>query len=389
MAARRVAVLASQCTDGSGLVVPASADRKTWARSVHTEATSLQRYSVVWEDAAKAPLRRRARVNWCTGVRRVLLVKKWKNAEVRAIARDIASWLHLRDVHVLVEPEAVPDFEGLSVQTHMEDPAESVDLVVALGGDGTLLHVARLFDRGDAYGPLPPCLVLGMGSLGFLANFVSNDWEQVLSKVMGGDGVHATMRTRLRCAIVDPDGRRLSLHHVLNECAVAGRRQGALGKLCLSVDGDIVTTAEGDGLIVATPTGSTGYNLSCGGPMVSPSVPATIITPIAPHSLSFRPVIASELSAIEIHLPVGARRSRGGVEVSCDGRLAGLLPPGGSVRIRTSRYPLPVVNAGGLDRDWFQGITTKLKWNTRGAVQADDDVWPPHGEDADDSVSTP
>eukprot|EP01062_Namystynia_karyoxenos_P071009 TRINITY_DN66422_c0_g1_i1.p1 TRINITY_DN66422_c0_g1~~TRINITY_DN66422_c0_g1_i1.p1 ORF type:complete len:445 (+),score=129.34 TRINITY_DN66422_c0_g1_i1:123-1337(+) len=392
-AARRVSALAAQCA----VPPPASAHARR-AQGTRARASSAAldgheperlpgRYSVVWEDAVRAPLRRRARLSWPMPVQRVLLVKKWRDEEVRALARQIATWLHARGVSVLVERSALPDLGDLAGvgPLNPDSPADGADLVVAVGGDGTLLHVSRLFDRGDHYGPLPPCLVLGMGSLGFLANFVSGDWEPVLSRVLDRQGaVPATMRTRLRCAVVDPDGRRLALHHVLNECTVACKRQGALGKLCLCVDGDTVTTAEGDGLIVATPTGSTGYNLSCMGPIVSPSVPATLITPIAPHSLSFRPVIASELSQIEVHLPAGARSRE--VEVSVDGRLAATLPPGGSVRIRTSRWPLPVVNATGLDRDWFQGITTKLKWNTRGAVQADDDSYPPHGEDENDPL---
>eukprot|EP00756_Hemistasia_phaeocysticola_P017970 Hpha_TRINITY_DN15565_c4_g7::TRINITY_DN15565_c4_g7_i1::g.108011::m.108011/K00858/ppnK, NADK; NAD+ kinase len=351
----------------------------------HTDshaARLAERYTVVWDDAARAPLRRRGRLMWERPVRRILLVKKRRHDPALGLARIMAEWLHSKKVTVCVEPAALHDFGGIEgIVAHKEEsPAEDVDLVIALGGDGTLLHVSRLFDKGDLYGPLPPCLVIGMGTLGFLANFQVTDWMPVLTRVLDGEPMPVTMRTRLRCAVVNPDGSRRSLHHVLNECAVATRRQGALGKLALTVDGDLVTQVEGDGLIIATPTGSTGYNLSCMGPIVSPSVPATLITPIAPHSLSFRPVIASELSAIEVHLPVGARS--GSIEVSCDGRLADVLPPGGSVRIRTSRHPLPVLTYAGLDRDWFQGITTKLQWNVRGATQPDDDPLPPHGEDA-------
>jgi len=389
-ATRRLAAIQRQIQPPSANSAASPAYRGTvrmatsFAEPLDNQSVRLaQRYTVVWDDAAKAPLRRRGRLLWGQTVRRVLLVKKRRNDPALGLARIIAEWLQSRKVTVLVEPSAEKDFSGIpGIIPHVVDsPAEDIDLVIALGGDGTLLHVSRLFDRGDRYGPLPPCLVIGMGSLGFLANFKVADWTPVLTRVLDGEPMPVTMRTRLRCAVVNPDGTRKCLHHVLNECAVATRRQGALGKLLLSVDGDLVTQVEGDGLIVATPTGSTGYNLSCMGPIVSPSVPATLITPIAPHSLSFRPVIASELSQIEVNLPVGARS--GSIEVSCDGRLAAVLPPGGSVRVRTSRFPLPVLTCSALDRDWFQGITSKLQWNVRGTTQPDDDPLPPLGEDSD------
>merc|ERR1719230_1741450 len=102
--------------------------------------------------------------------------------------------------------------------------------------------------------------------------------------------------------------------HALNECVVLSRGQ-SIGKLSVFVDGSFVTLVEGDGLIISSPTGSTGYSLSCGGPIVSPSVPATLLTPIAPASLSFRPMIISEMSQVELVLPLGARMGEAKVTI--------------------------------------------------------------------------
>ena len=116
-----------------------------------------------------------------------------------------------------------------------------------------------------------------------------------------------------------------------------------------------------DGVIVATPSGSTAYSLSAGGPLVAPSVPATLLTPVAPHSLSFRPLVLPELAELRLTLPLDARC--GGARVTFDGRHATRLPPGGCVVIATARAALPCITHAALDLDWWEGLVSKLAWN--------------------------
>mmetsp|Transcript_105683 Transcript_105683/g.203016 ORF Transcript_105683/g.203016 Transcript_105683/m.203016 type:complete len:373 (-) Transcript_105683:145-1263(-) len=332
--------------------------------------------SLEYEDHGAIPARRRVRLSWKQPIRRVLFVKKWGDERVAAVAREIVAWLVAHGVSVLTEEADVQDYEE-SLGVFALDPSRTrkaaVDLVVTLGGDGTLLHASRLFrflDRGvDKL--LPPCLVLGMGSLGFLATCPGKDWQRALTSALRGhlDPLPCTLRTRLRCQLhLESSGsEQCNTWHALNEVVVLSRGT-AIGKLRLLVDGSFVTLVEGDGLIISSPTGSTGYSLSSGGPILSPSVPATLLTPIAPASLSFRPVLISEMSTVEVQLPAQARI--GEASVLLDGRHMGNLERGGSVIISVAR-PIPVINVAGLDRDWFEAITNKLKWNVRDVEQAD------------------
>ena len=153
---------------------------------------------------------------------------------------------------------------------------------------------------------------------------------------------------------------RTALHHVLNECLIDRGASPAMVCLEAFVDGAHVTTVQADGLIVATPSGSTAYSLSAGGPMVAPSVPATLLTPVAPHSLSFRPLVLPEACDLALHLPASAR---GAARISFDGRHAARLPRGAWVVCGAASCALPMVTGGPLDADWYSGIVQKLRWN--------------------------
>ncbi|KAJ9449714.1 putative NAD kinase 2 [Diplonema papillatum] len=334
------------------------------ARVLESSIVPVEKWELEFVDAPLVSSNRRAKLRWRgDGVKRVLLVKKWKDGEVTRVAVEIAAFMVSRGISVLVEEKADFPIDGIEALDKSQPVHKAnVHLMVSIGGDGTLLHAARLFSRG-IHPILPPCLVFSMGSLGFLSNFSIDAWRSVLDNVLTpGAHVLVTLRTRLRCNIGE------DVRHVLNECTVSCRAADRrLGKLSLKVDGEVATLIEGDGVIISTPTGSTGYNMSCGGPMVSPSVPATVICPIAPSSLSFRPIVISEASYVEIvsHVDVS--------EVLVDGRLFANLSKDESVCIRTSMFPMPVINSGPLDSDWFEGINSKLKWNARGATQRDHD----------------
>lgn len=168
------------------------------------------------------------------------------------------------------------------------------------------------------------------------------------------------------------------MHHVLNEVVIDRGAFPSTVLLEVFVDRTYVTSVEADGLIIATPSGSTAYSMSAGGPMVAPSVPCTILTPIAPLSLSFRPVVLPESSDVCIHLP---KRSRANARASFDGKHSMRIKRDTSLFFSASLSPLPVITLSRMDHDWYDGITSKLKWNspTRSLPVSAVNKWQPEG----------
>lgn len=296
---------------------------------------------VVWEEA---------------GPRKVLIVKKPVPAAANTL-RDMATWLQRRGLQVFVERSVhlteCPDLEPF-------DPAVTqVDFAITLGGDGTVLHLASLFAEDT---PLPPVMCFAMGTLGFLTPFDAAQFRSCLARVLAANRkpLYCTLRTRKRCAVLDSAGQLKRVHHILNECVVDRGAFPSSVYLELYIDGSFVTAAEADGLIIATPSGSTAYSMSAGGSMVAPSVPCTLVTPLSPHSLSFRPLIIGENADLMIRLPEDARSH---ARASFDGKNPMRIAKGDSVHFETSLCPLPLINIGVLDTDWYEGITRKLKWN--------------------------
>ena len=249
-----------------------------------------------------------------------------------------------------------------------EDVAQGLDLVVALGGDGTLLWLSHLL--GDA--PVPPVLAVGLGSLCFLSPFTVKQLEAAVNLGLKG-GFHLTLRHRLTCRVVrcrpgSSDGTQApacggtTTHNVvLNECAI-DRGAQALCNLECWMDGIFVTRVQGDGLIVATPSGSTAYNLAAGGSMAHPLVPGLLFTPICAHSLSFRPLVFPDSVRLCVRVPLDAR---GGCFASFDGRDRTELLPGDAVHIALSRWPMPTVCSRDSTTDWVSSIRNTLHWNER------------------------
>ncbi|KAI8469594.1 MAG: ATP-NAD kinase-like domain-containing protein [Monoraphidium minutum] len=361
-AAARASVAPAALPGGPGLAsLDGISGDGVWLGSALDAHTGLaaSSWTVRFTDSSALRLRRRAVVVWENpgGLpQRVLVVKKLGHPEASRKLLEMAEWLARRGVEVFVEPEvAEREFPQLSPW----DAATShVDFAVTLGGDGTVLHLASLFDEQ----PLPPVLCFAMGTLGFLTPFDANDFKACLSRVLAANSapLYCTLRTRKRCEVYDAAGVKVAEHHVLND-AVIDRGSSPVALLMeVYVDGSLVTVAEGDGLIVATPSGSTAYSMSAGGSMVAPSVPCTLITPMSPHSLSFRPLIIPEGSLLTVRVPPFARSH---ARAAFDGKHPCRVHRGGAVRFRTSLCPLPLISKGSLDSDWYEGITQKLKWN--------------------------
>ncbi|KAI5986825.1 ATP-NAD kinase-like domain-containing protein [Pisolithus albus] len=306
--------------------------------------------------------------------RSVLLVNKLRTEPIIKAIDDLL--LHIQKLYPGVKIYAedrsdIPD--GVQVWRPGQNSAP-VDLVITLGGDGTILHAASLF----SHGAVPPVLSFSMGTLGFLLPFrksfrmaLQNDGglgilcyesgQQLMQSVTDIDdyakGLKAVFdgkatilhRMRLSCSFYDQDGRKIGSDEdawqVMNEIALHRGSSPHLNTIDIYVDGQHLTESVSDGMIVSTPTGSTAYSLSAGGPIVHPSLSAVLLVPICPRSLSFRPLVFPSSSSITLRI---GDKSRAAAGVSVDGRTVHVLNPGESVTVHVSPYPVPCINRSSI-----------------------------------------
>ncbi|CAL9735573.1 NAD(+) kinase [Monosporozyma servazzii] len=242
------------------------------------------------------------------------------------------------------------------------------DLVVTLGGDGTVMFVSSIFQKH-----VPPVLSFALGSLGFLTNFKFEAFQDSLNSVINHK-VKTNLRFRLECKLfrrietdeLNEDGNKIvkmklnGTFHVLNELTVDRGPSPFLSMLELYGNDSLMTVAQADGLIVATPTGSTAYSLSAGGSLLYPTVNAIAVTPICPHTLSFRPIILPDTIKLKIKVPV---KSRNSAWVAFDGKNKMELQRGDYVSVSASQYWFPTVEA--RETEFIDSISRQLNWNAR------------------------
>lgn len=260
------------------------------------------------------------------------------------------------------------------------------DLIVTLGGDGLLMHTGMLFQ-----GPVPPILCVSGGSLGFLTAFAPSEmveavqialgliqapdtrelqvfppnmpYEDKANKVFGlGGNICLSIRMRLDCRIVTRGGTVRARYNVLNEVAIDRGSSAYLAALECFCDDVHLTTVQADGVIFATPTGSTAYSLAAGSSVVHPAVPAILVTPICPHVLSFRSMVFPDHVVLRCYVPEDARSE---ASVSFDGKHRQVLRRGDSVQIQMSCYPVPTINRKDHSSDWLDSLKRNFNFNAR------------------------
>ncbi len=230
--------------------------------------------------------------------------------------------------------------------------AEQADLAVVLGGDGTLLSVAR------AIGPRPiPILGVNLGTLGFLTEVRIEEVVPALELALAGK-LETSERLRLDVGVVR-DGTSLGRFLALNEAVIANTALSRMIDLTATADGDAVTTFHADGLIIATPTGSTAYSLSAGGPLLLPGSGVVVLTPICPHSLTQRPFVFPQ----SVHLEIRVEARGGHVSLTVDGQEGIDLTDGDLVQVQPSAHPLRILASP--TRNHFEILREKLRWGER------------------------
>jgi NAD+ kinase len=239
---------------------------------------------------------------------------------------------------------------GDGVRTVLEPDLEmEADLVVAVGGDGTMLRAARMAALADA-----PVLGVNRGRLGFLADVSPDKMIESVEEALAGH-CHADRRMLL-AAHLQSDGKSIDALG-LNDVVVTKRETGRTVDVRTWVNGTYVNTHGGDGFIVATPTGSTAYALSCGGPILHPSLDAIVLVPVSPHTLSDRPIVVPAGSVIEIEL---SDRFESRAQVACDGNVLCDLEPGVRLRIERAKVTATLLHPPG--HDYYRILRSKLHW---------------------------
>jgi NAD+ kinase len=273
----------------------------------------------------------------------------------------LAEWLRERGIDAVYETEtALGSNLGAAATTRARDDlAADVDLMLILGGDGTLLSMATRIARS---GRDVPILGVNFGSLGFLTETRIDELREALDAVCAGTAVYDERAMLL--AEAHRDGERFDTRIVLNDVVVTKGALSRMIELTVSVSESLVTQVKADGLIVATATGSTAYNLAAGGPIMHPRVDALTITPIAPHTLTNRPIVIPGNERIEVRPHADPHADD--IYVTYDGQSGYPLRQGDLVRIRKHDRPLRLVKAPA--RSYFELLREKLKWGERGGV---------------------
>ncbi|MEE2675198.1 MAG: NAD(+)/NADH kinase [Myxococcota bacterium] len=264
--------------------------------------------------------------------------------------RALVKWLQAREVEARLDAECAKLIDGPAEEVSVL--AAEVDLLISLGGDGTLLGVARAAGSRRV-----PILGVNLGTLGFLTEVNVDEMLPALDTVLSGE---AEVVSRMRLDVqASRDGRQLGRFIALNDAVIAKAALSSMIDLETFAAGQDVATYHADGLIVSTPTGSTAYSLSAGGPLLLPGLEAIVVTPICPHSLTQRPLVLPVESEIEVVV-----RTRGGqAALTTDGQEGLDLQDGDRVSLRRSPHPVDIV-ASPL-RTRFQILQAKLRWGER------------------------
>jgi NAD+ kinase len=277
------------------------------------------------------------------------IISRPRRSDLCVVVPPLLEWLEARGIQTLIDEETANCLPNGAKGLTRQKVADSSQLLLVLGGDGTLLAAARLAaPRGI------PVLPINMGSLGFLTNFTLQELHPALENTLEGR-FSLSERVLISVDLVRA-GKIVDTQRVLNEVVI---NKGALARMIeleLGIDGDFVCRYRADGLIIATPTGSTAYSLSAGGPIVHPTVESFVITPICPHMLSDRPLVIRDSSTIEMKLS-GNTES---VFLTLDGQRGIPLQPGDIVRAGRARELLKLIQPP--KKSYFEILRNKLKW---------------------------
>ncbi len=288
--------------------------------------------------------------------RTIALVGKYHSLEIAESLRKLAEYLHERGVSVFIERETsehIGKKVDLSrwVTCGFNDIGAHADLAIVLGGDGTMLNAARRLARYRV-----PLVGVNQGRLGFMTDIARSDMLTCMDDLLDGRFIPETRL--LLDAEVTRDGKEVATNQALNDVVVD---KGAIGRMIefeLFIDGEFIYNLRSDGLIVSTPTGSTAYAMSAGGPILHPTLTGIALVPLCPHALTNRPVLVNDKADIELRI-IHADDPR----VHFDGQVTLNLQKDDCVRLRRSEYSICFLHPPGYS--YFAMLRQKLQWSER------------------------
>ena len=283
-------------------------------------------------------------------MRRVNIVCKRKKEQALAAAQGVINGYGSR-LHVALDEDSARQI-GFEKAFELEHVADDVDLIIVLGGDGTLLSVARQIRGKDV-----PILGVNLGGLGFLTEISLEELPEMLPRVLRGE-YRTSVRSMLDVAVTREEEHVFDLS-LLNDAVITKDTLARIIDIETYVDDEYLTTFRGDGLILSTPTGSTGYSLAAGGPILHPSLGHIVITPICPHTLTNRPIILPSEVSVRARLKSPDEK----VILTLDGQIGFPLAYLDEVRVRRSRFAVSLVRSA--SNGYFNVLRNKLKWGER------------------------
>jgi NAD+ kinase len=284
-------------------------------------------------------------------VRNVGIISKPSAPAAESLVPQLIEWLHGRGITIRLDHDTALYAGGVAGLAREEVP-EGCDLIIVLGGDGTLLSAARAIGRREI-----PLFPVNLGGLGFLTAITIDELFPELQRVLRGE--HRIAMRRLLTTQVERDGEVVASFEALNDAVLTKASIARMIDLAAHVDEQFVCSYKADGLIIATPTGSTAYSLSAGGPIIFPSVPANCLTPICPHMLTNRPVLVPETSVIRVK----SLSPDGNVYLTIDGQVGTPIQEADVVVCRSSHYALHLIRPPRMM--FFDVLRQKLKWGER------------------------
>ena len=285
-------------------------------------------------------------------IKRIGIISKSKKTEIREVVPSLIQWLRERQIEVFTDKETAALLESAEkAMTRNEMPGQ-VDLLVVLGGDGTLLAAARALNRKPV-----PILAVNLGGLGFLTVITKEELYPTLELVLAGN-FQTEHRVQIEGELVRAD-EVISSFLALNDVVL---NKGAIARILdfdVLVNGRFISTFKSDGLIVSTPTGSTAYSLAAGGPIVTPTVEAFVVTPICAHTLTNRPLVLPD--SVQIEVVVKSQREVAYLTV--DGQVGIATHSEDTVRLRKASSSVELIQPP--TKDYFEILRQKLKWGER------------------------
>lgn len=284
-------------------------------------------------------------------MKKIGIIVKPHKPESKDVLNKLISWLESHKIEAVLDVDTAK-IVNIKSGYQKSQIASQVDMIIVLGGDGTLLSVARLTISNGI-----PILGVNLGGLGFLTEVTLDELYPTLEKIIAGDFV--TDERMMLMTHIHRQGERLAQSPVLNDVAINHGVVARMIILDIYVNAQFVTSLRGDGLIISTPTGSTAYSLSAGGPIIHPTVNAVILTPVCPHTLTNRPIVIPANVKIEAIL----RTEDEGVMVTFDGQVGFSLKKEDIVEVRTAETKIKLIRSP--EKNYYEVLRKKLKWGER------------------------